>query len=281
MANDINEHEMKQAWELFRQGNLLAAEKAATDSMQKAPFAESPLADILIVKAFYLCRLGHSEEARNLFANIMKQHPHDPYVQAGYILSLKDKLGLNTKTKLESQRSPQLLIGLGTGRSGSTTLTKLWKAQPACYCSHEHPPRLPWTDTDSRYEFHKQRFLVALGGHGYVGDVSHWWLPYVEDLIASFNGVRFVVLKRDRDATVKSFLNIKKADGGDGMNHWMKHDGTVWGHVAWDECYPTYDVDKIEIAIQHYWQDYYDTVDALIARYPAHIRQFKTEDIGR
>ena len=153
-------------------------------------------------------------------------------------------------------------------------------AQEGCYCSHEHPPRLSWKGGSSRLAFHKRRFDILRGGFKFVGDVSHWWLPYLDTLLDSDNDVRVVVMKRDRDATVDSFMKIKGGPGKGAINHWIDHDGSFWARNIWDECYPSYDTSDMKGAIERYWDDYYGTVDSLIHRFPTSIRVFLTEQLG-
>ncbi len=268
------------AWNLFCKGDLAGAEQAAATAIRKLnSMAVHPVPDIMIIKAFYSCRLGHFQEARSLFGRVLEACPDDVYAQQGYLLALQDELALKAPKKGVTETGT-LLLGLGTGRSGSTTLAKLWREQQGCYCSHEHPPRLPWKGSSSRLEFHQRRFDILRSGFKYVGDVSHWWLPYVDTLMDDYKDVRVVVLKRDRKATVDSFLKIKGGPGKGAINHWINHDGRFWARNIWDECYPSYEASNMKEAIERYWQDYYATVDSLIQRFPSSIRVFPTEQLS-
>jgi len=194
--------------------------------------------------------------------------------------SSESELASNNRSAEGSNHKGRLLLGLGTGRSGSTTLAKLWREQEDCYCSHEHPPRLAWKADSTRLTFHANRFNLLLDDYKYVGDVSHWWLPYIDILMERYDNVRVVVLKRDRKATVDSFLKIKGGNNKGAINHWVDHDGSFWGNNTWDECYPSYDKSTMKEAIEQYWDDYYDTVDSLTQRYPLSIKLFSTEKLS-
>jgi len=275
-----NENVTQPAWDLFCKGNLAGAEQAAAAAIQKLnSMAVSPVPDIMILKAYYLCRLSRFEEARSLFGRVLEACPDDVYAQQGYLLALQDGLALKMPEKGPTSTGT-LLLGLGTGRSGSTTLAKLWTEQEGCYCSHEHPPRLSWKGSSSRLEFHRRRFDILRGHFKYVGDVSHWWLPYIDMLMDHYNDVRIVVLKRDRKATIDSFLKIKGGGGKGAINHWVEHDGRLWARNVWDECYPSYDTSDMKEAIEHYWEDYYATVDNMMQRFPSSIRVFPTEQLS-
>ena len=94
------------AWDLFCKGDLAGAEQAAAVAIQKLDnMAISPVPDIMILKAFYLCRLRRYQEARGLFARVLEACPDDVYAQQGYLLALQDELasksplqGATTKT---------------------------------------------------------------------------------------------------------------------------------------------------------------------------------------
>lgn len=268
------------AWDIFSRGDLAGAEQAANAAIQKLNnMAVHPIPDVMIIKAFYLCRLHRFQDARSLFGRVLEACPDDVYAQQGYLLALQDELALKSTDNKAIKGT--LLLGLGTGRSGSTTLAKLWAVQKDCYCSHEHPPRLSWKGSASRLVFHQNRFNFLQRNFKYIGDVSHWWLPYIDALMKSNEDVRVVVLKRDRKATVDSFLKIKGGIEKGAINHWMDHDGSFWAKNIWDECYPSYKTSNIKEAIESYWDDYYKTVDNLIHRYPSSIRLFSTEELSK
>jgi len=68
------------AWDLFSKGDLAGAEQAANVAIQKLNnMAISPIPDIMVLKAFYLCRLGRFQDARTLFARVLDACPDDVY----------------------------------------------------------------------------------------------------------------------------------------------------------------------------------------------------------
>ncbi len=172
------------------------------------------------------------------------------------------------RSNVRSER--QLVIGVGTGRSGSTTLVKLLQKQHGAVIGHERPPRLPWLPNTQRLKVHLRCFEQLLAANRLVGDVSHWWLPYLRYLFDAFPTMKVVALERDREQTIRSFEKIK-GSGERAINHWCDHNGAGWRRNIWDECYPSYDIkDRFE-AIGRYWDEYHETVEEWRSRNPDRI----------
>ena len=275
---------LQAAWDLFIKGDLGGADRAITQAGNRIHDAsQRPIPDILLVKAFYLSRMGRASEARSLFGRVLELCPDDAYAHEGYLLSMQDSLQIpaeyRTPTSFDAPRG-SLLIGIGTGRSGSTTLTRLWSAQQSTYCSHEHPPRLAWSGNLTRLSFQQRRFELLLKKYAYVGDVAHWWLPHIDELIKIFPDIRIVILQRERESTIKSFLNVKGGPGKGAINHWTDHDGSFWQTNAWDECYPHYQTTDMYDALGRYWDDYYRVTADLENCHPGMARTWHTESLG-
>jgi hypothetical protein len=107
----------------------------------------------------------------------------------------------------------RLVIGLGTGRNGSVSLSRFLSAQRDMTVRHEgfldekyHIFR--WAGDGDRV----RSWIELLDrrardeGDAYFGDVGTYYLPYVELLIERHPDARFVCLQRDRAKVVKSFL---------------------------------------------------------------------------
>jgi hypothetical protein len=127
-----------------------------------------------------------------------------------------------------------IVIGLGSGRSGTASLTSLLDRQHGGLCFHEMNPAgsvfsgNPQPARNAVREFVQllrggernalaidysrpasvatyQR-LQALGELNLLGDIAFYYLHYVDDLLAVEPGCRFVCIKRDREQTVASWL---------------------------------------------------------------------------
>ena len=263
---------LQQALELVRQGNLDGAERALLQLLRQGATPElgHALDRVAGMKALYLMAAGRLEDARRVLAHYLTIVPRGPTLMGAF-----ESLLAEIPTRLGEERG-RLVIGAGTGRSGSTSLTQLLAAQPGGYFSHEHAPRLSWEGPDPRFDFHVRRFRQLQRGFSSFGDVSHWWLPRFEALLVAFPGLRMIVLKRDRLDTIASFLKVKGGEGQGGINHWIDHDGRFWRRNIWDECYPKYEARGSREAIGAYWDDYYRQAEELQRRHPGVLRVFPT-----
>ena len=127
-----------------------------------------------------------------------------------------------------------------------------------------------------------------------VGDVASYYLPYVPLLASLDADIRMPCLRRDKAATIKSFIetvrrpnrrkkSLKKrmmaAMAGKARkpmcNHWIEHDGSVWQlDMKWDKCFPKFEAANLEEAIGLYWEDYRQRSDEFAAQYPEKFRVF-------
>lgn len=148
--------------------------------------------------------------------------------------------------------SKKLIIGLGTGRCGTMSLANLLNYQDDCSVSHElnGAARLPWKQSPPMFDNFINRILDR--NESVVGDVSFYCLPYANFFMSQFDDVSFVILKRERQQTINSYM--KKTYG---RNHWVNHDGSNWKLDRWDDCYPKFEVDDKKAAIGEYYDLYY------------------------
>jgi tetratricopeptide (TPR) repeat protein len=213
---------------------------------------------------------GRLREAMSSFLQALSLDPDDAAAGDNLVQVFRDLRQGNGAPGQAGGRAGRLVIGIGTGRCGSTSLAKLLERQPGAAVSHERPPRLPWVPKPGRLRVHLACFEELLRSHDLVADVSHWWLPYLADLFERFPTMKVVALKRDREQTVRSFEKIKGSGEG-AINHWCNHDGKVWQHNPWDECYPSYDLEDRAEAIGRYWDDYYAAVEDWLRRRPGSV----------
>lgn len=172
-----------------------------------------------------------------------------------------------------------LVIGLGSGRCGTVSLAKLLSQQRGVEVSHE---RLEYNLAAAGSEELVLTFLRQLTeGRGVrpgarcVGDVFSAYLYYVEVIAEALPEARFVCLRRDRAATVTSF--VKKVHPA---NHWMAHDGVKWMSDPWDRCFPNFAADSIEDAVGAYWDDYYSRAADFMGRMPERFGIFELHELN-
>ena len=127
-----------------------------------------------------------------------------------------------------------IVIGLGTGRSGTASLAKLLGAQREAFCFHEmNPvcvrfsgtprpvlnaideyqaildagdPSMLTVDLSRRVVAKAYDELCKMRRVRLIGDVAFYYLTYVEAIAARNPNVRFLCLRRDIDETVASWI---------------------------------------------------------------------------
>jgi len=127
-----------------------------------------------------------------------------------------------------------VVIGLGSGRSGTASLASLIDQQPGGLCFHEMNPSgtvfsgnpqsslntvaefqailaggarnhlsIDYSRPASVATFHKLQQMPSVR---LLGDIGFYYLNYVEDILERAPQCKFVCLRRDREETVQSWL---------------------------------------------------------------------------
>jgi hypothetical protein len=236
--------------------------------VRDTPYAKAEMMDALLD---YFC--GRKNEAYGRIYHILRLEPDNGHARNLFHFLLQEKM--------ESDRNPgRLVFGLGTGRSGSSTLTRIIQNIPGAYASHEHSPLLKWQDDLATVDWHLQRMRLLSHDFPLVSDVSHWWLPYTDYIVQSFDNARFIAVKRPKAATVASFLRIKGGNQPGAINHWINHDGQHFRKSAWDPCYPKFEAASLEQAISLYWDHYYERCDHFAQKYPDIFLTISLDDLS-
>lgn len=158
----------------------------------------------------------------------------------------------------------KIIIGVGTGRCGTTSLAKIISLQPKHLITHESEPHLPWNFDESMIQ-QKISYLQKYDAE-VVGDAGFYYLPYLEYLIERYNNIKVIGLKREKQKVIKSYLKKTK-----GRNHWMEHDGSKWRLDEWYDKYPKYQAKTKKEALSRYWEEYYDILETIKRKYPSNI----------
>jgi len=168
-----------------------------------------------------------------------------------------------------------ILIGCGTGRCGTVSLSRLVNSGEGAVCTHERRPLLPWVlDEDLLLE--RIRYFEG-SDSTLVGDVAYFHLPYLERLLEALPEARVICLERDRKEVIESFLWWTNW-----QNRWQDHDGIEWvKNPVWDLTYPKFDMalSKSE-AIGEYWDHYHAQIRALAEGHPGRVRIFEIEALN-
>lgn len=173
-----------------------------------------------------------------------------------------------------------IVIGLGTGRCGTHSLSLLLSTQKGFEITHELG-KFNWSNDEAMVsQFFQAMKAYAEESDGRVktvGDVASWYLNYVEYIINQKWDVVFICLKRDIDETVHSFS--KKVPN---YNHWTDKDSKYWKKYPkspWDARYPKYDAEKRQALIE-YVKNYHKRSEQWQERRPDIFRIFDINDLN-
>lgn len=221
-----------------------------------------------------------------------------------------------------------IVIGLGTGRSGTASLAKLLNAQRGGVCFHElNPtcsrffgtprpilntieefqtildggaPSMLTVDLSREVSVRTYEQLTHMPKVRLIGDIAFYYLSYVELIASSSPNVQFVCLKRDKQKTVRSWLRqarvtrwpskiladriaslITREPYYTTRNFWVEHDGSKWlKDPVWDKCFPKFQADSVEGAVNQYWDYYYREAEALAERLPSRFMIIDTDRLN-
>jgi hypothetical protein len=129
---------------------------------------------------------------------------------------------------------PDLVIGTGLPRSGTTSLSVLLHSQEGAYVLHENC-RLPFEKHMLHFRHEIHRMKGNYDGQ-YVGDVAWMWLPYLH-VLQSETDASVVAVAREKEPWIESCLELIGNEVFEPHQH------------AW----PT-----LETSAQEAWERYYD-----------------------
>ena len=148
--------------------------------------------------------LGTIERGQHLLSIIGDAFPIAP-LRAAYFENLERLLA--TKPRRTAQGA--VVLGLGSGRCGSTTLTALIASVADSVATHENPPLGYWEPLAEQRDFHFERLRRLAERFALVFDASHWWLNLAETFLARSPDGKIVGLHRELEACARSFLARK------------------------------------------------------------------------
>ncbi len=161
-----------------------------------------------------------------------------------------------------------IIIGLGTGRCGTLSLSNLLSMQ-GCVVTHEETP-LPHWDLSNKSDIINRVESYKSNNSNYCGDVCSAYLEYVyiiQDILK--DKVRFLCLERSKEDNIKSWMIKTK------KNLWSSHENPDY----WSCMFPKYDnTSKIE-CLSMYWE-YYRTKSDLLSRKMTNFKKINTEELN-
>lgn len=159
-----------------------------------------------------------------------------------------------------------LIFGCGMPKSGLKELSKILSKCKKVNVKYQYKDILPHKYNPGKLRI-KIESLRKLRGE-LVGDVGHYYLSYVEDLIRIYNS-RVVCLKEDRKEIIKLMKEL------DHNPYHQKVDEESKG-------FPYY-AKELDTATGYYWDGYYKLIERLRSRIPHRLlilesKELKTEE---
>jgi hypothetical protein len=153
----------------------------------------------------------------------------------------------------------KLIIGVGTGRCGTKSLTRLLEYQENTIAKHErYGSRVRWGSTPNLWPLRLWNDMKR--ENGISCEVGFYWTPHIETFISWGNktdtDVRIVGLKRDKDETVESYDKWKPDS-----DHWSFHGYRETKPDDWDHCYPQFCTDSKIEGIKKFWEYTYRIIE--------------------
>jgi len=180
----------------------------------------------------------------------------------------------------------KLIIGLGTGRSGTVSLTVFLDSQKKSFFVHEGAYSqksifryiagnyLPWQIDLIRFEEWYKNLRLASSDTKYYGDVCISLIQYLPYILEKEPGAIFICIEREKKKVVDSLMHATK-----GINYWDNKD-RFKKFDFWGEIFPCIDgSDKLD-AIKKYWDLYHRTIVLLREKYPNSIHVFPIETLN-
>jgi hypothetical protein len=227
--------------------------------------------------------LGTSARGRLILDIIQSTFPTETLSRA-YFENLDNLLG----TRRVQRTHGKIVIGIGSGRNGSTSLAEMLSTIEGVCCTHENPPLMCWTPHPEELRFHVKRLQRLAGYFSVVVDVAHWWLNAIPELFTRFPDALVIAITRNAETCARSFFRIKGTGVGS-CNHWVPFGNGIWSAERWDPTYPTYPVPdqawedpdgaKLQLMMR-YVREYNAAVHALAMRWPAKFLVLETQDLS-
>jgi hypothetical protein len=205
-------------------------------------------------------------------------------VTAAYFANLDQWLA----RRVPRQRQGAVVLSVGPGRCGSTTMAAAFAAVDDSCATHENHPFIYWEPQEEQVRFHFDRLRSLAAYHAVVFDAAHWWLNVLERFFAEFPDAKVVGLVRETESCVQSFLNVKGRGAGS-INHWASPANGIWVSNLWDPVYPHYpvpldaprDPEGAKAAlVRRYVDEYHQALHGLSAAHPGRILLIRTEELS-
>jgi hypothetical protein len=221
-----------------------------------------------------------SVERGNFLMQVLDRSYPSPRVTAAYF----DNLTKVLNKRPQRTRPGQVILGLGAGRCGSTTLAGILHTIEGAVSTHENPPFMHWEPLPLEVQFHLRRFKIFSRYVPLVADCAHWWINALDHIFNAFPDSKAIGVCRDTEACVRSWMRVSPAD----VNHFAPSRNRIWPADRWDPFYPHYELPAEarqnptrtkEHLVRRYIEEYDQRLKLLAARLPDRMLLLSTEDL--
>ena len=222
--------------------------------------------------------IGTVDRGRFLLSAMRSSVPSEQLIAAYF-----ENLGVLMRDRPARSTPGQLVLGIGSGRTGSTTLAALLASASNSISTHENPPLVYWEPHPRQVSFHIRRIAVLLNHFSLVADAASWWINLLEPVRRAIPTVKVIALVRDTEDCVRSF------DRAVEQNPWAGPWKRTWENRRWDLIMPHYPV-PADVAgdpraakqamIRQYVTDYNALISDLQARRDCDLLIVRTEALS-
>ncbi len=244
------------------------------------------LGDILFDSREKFCEQGTVLRSRFLLYLMAISFPTEKLVGA-YFQNLRQIL----RSRVKRSQTGDVVLGIGAGRCGSTTLSAAFGGLPDACATHENPPHIFWEPVEEQVRFHIDRLRLLADYFPVVFDAAHWWLNTCPRIFIEFSRSKLIGLVRETEPCVQSFLKFQGRGFGS-MNNWAPPENGVWKPSLWDPTYPKYalpagiapNTDEAytlkTMMITRYITEYNQSLSAMAAAQPQRVMLIRTEALN-
>ena len=223
--------------------------------------------------------LGTVERGNFLMQVLERSYPA-PRVTAAYF----DNLTRVLSERPQRTRPGQVVLGLGAGRCGSTTLAGILHTIEGAVSTHEGPPFMHWEPLPREIQFHLRRFELFSRYVPLIADCAHWWINPLDQIFNAFPDSKAIGLHRDTDECVRSWMSVSPPD----INHFVPSHNRIWPPDRWDPFYPHYELPpdarlnpmrSKEQLVRRFIEEYNQQLHSLAARLPERVLLLSTAEL--
>ncbi len=167
----------------------------------------------------------------------------------------------------------RFIFGVGTGRCGTVSLSRLLNLQPGFVVSHEAVGGPMWRYDSGYINLLMEKMYQTEAP--VVGDIAYHIIPYLETIWERYTGTKVLCLKRDKVSTMASFRKKLAARGRPWQIGVWQGSGNGWIDRSITPSSPGF-----EQIISRYYDQYYECAEYFQLARPLDFRIWPTEALN-